>query len=137
MALDTGRSTFIRGALGRLRGHTCTWTPVATSAENLTVNPWGGATRTPGTPVTGLPCLYSAVQTIRVSEVGRTVIDRPTLRVAHDLDMAEGDTIADVRDSEGVLLAAGPFKVGELRPAAALGPTLQKRFELLGAEPAR
>lgn len=132
MAISPAEAASIRTTLASLRGHTCTWTPVE---EGDTPNPWGGYPRTPGTPVTGVPCLYTVAQEVVAGASGRVLVSRPSIRVAHDLAMQTGDTVEDIRDSEGNLLEAGPVTVGPYRPAASLGPLLQKRFELAGAQP--
>lgn len=128
--IGSAEAVGIRTALSVFRVHLATITPVSAGAEDA----HGNATRVPGTPRTGVACKYRADDRVRVDEGGTLILRAPTLTLAHDDVIDEGDLISDIRDSEGVVLVAGPLEIGPPAYSAGLGPSLSKKLILRSAE---
>lgn len=121
MSLFTARELRLFREVASFFPHTYTRTPVTAGAEDSE----GNATRTLGTPVTGLACRYVAEETLRTDVGGRTTIYHPNLTLAYDSPLVVGDLVSAVAGPDGVLLA-GPLMVESVVPAAVVGPTLTK-----------
>lgn len=120
----------IRATLGQLRAHTYTRTPVDPSAEDA----WGDTPPAAGTPETGVACLYRPNRRLTLPDGSRVTLDEPNLRVEPTDPLAVGDRVSDVADSDGTIVAPGPFTVQAIEPLAGLGELLQQRATLKGAE---
>lgn len=122
-------ATAIRAALSVFLVHTCTITPVSQGAEDT----WGETADTHGTPRTGVACKYVPEETLRIDEAGRILRDVPTLTVAHNDVIAEGDRVSAVQDAAGSIISAGPLVVQTVIAPAGLGYALKKVAVLAGA----
>lgn len=130
--ISSAQAASIRTALGVFLTHSCVLTPVTAGA----VDEHGDETTTLGTPAM-VACKYRPNDTVRIDEGGTVLVKRPTLKVAASTTIQTGDQISNVLNSDGAVLAAGPFTVGQCLNSDGFGPTLQKRFELRGADPVR
>lgn len=128
--LTSTQAAAIRADLGLLLAHTYTRTPVTQGAED----DWGDAADTAGTAATAQPCLYRAVQRLRVDDAGRVTVEVPTLRVSVTDVLAVGDRVSNICDQAGTVLIAGPLVVESIEPVAGLGALLQRRATLRGAQ---
>lgn len=126
--ISAGTTAQLRRTFDSLLAHTYTRTPVT-----VTDGPYGSETTT-GAPVTGQPCRYRPTDRLRLADGARVTVSVPTLTVPHDDPIAVGDLVSDVRDSEGVVLLAGPLAVETIEASAGLGPVLQKRAVLRGGD---
>lgn len=127
--LTSGQAAGIRTVLGNLLAHRYTRTAITQGSEDA----WGQTAATPGSPATGLPCLYAPTTTLRTDDLGRVTLDQPSLRIPPTDVLAVGDLVSDIRDQEGALLLAGPLTVESIRSDAGLGANLQRRAILHGA----
>jgi hypothetical protein len=128
--ISSAEAIGIRDALSVFLTHTYTRTPMLAGAADSE----NSVTYTTGTPVTAVPCKYRASDRVQVEISGALVLRAPTLSVAHDDPLKAGDQISNIKDSEGVVLLAGPVTAGPAVHSAGLGPTLKKKFVLRGAE---
>lgn len=127
--ISAGTTTQLRRVFDSLLAHTYTRIPVTIGADEG----YGSAT-TEGTPVTGQTCRYRATDRLRLAEGNRIVVSTPVITVPHDDPIKAGDLVSTIRDSNGVLLLAGPVEVETIEASAGLGPTLQKRAVLRGGD---
>lgn len=127
--ISAGTAASIRRVFGDMMAHTYAMTPVTEGSDD-----GYGPTRTEGTPVTGKPCSYRQTRRLRLDEGNQVTVDTPTLTVPYDDPIAVGDLVADVRDSDGVVLLVGPVRVETIEASAGLGPTLQRRAVLRGGD---
>ena len=123
----------VRKALGRFLVHTYTRTPVTNAAEDA----HGAATIGRGSPVNGVACVYTPSSRVRTEDGGQALISRPRLTVADTDPLTIGDEVAAITNAKGALLAAGPFEVGQRLDGDSFGMTIQKSYELLGADTLR
>jgi hypothetical protein len=128
--ISSAEAVGLRDALSVFMVHTYSRTPRVAGAEDN----HGNETEADGTAVTGVACKYRASDRVRVDIDGALVLRAPTLTVAHDDPLTDGDQVSNVQDSEGVVLLAGPVTVGPAVHSAGLGPTLKKKFALRGVE---
>jgi hypothetical protein len=127
--ISAADATAIRSALSVFLVHTATITPISQGAEDT----WGDTTDTPGTARTGVACKYVPEETLRIDETGRVLRDVPTLTVAHNDAIAEGDRVSNVQDAGGTVISAGPLVVQTVIAPAGLGYALKKVAVLAGA----
>lgn len=131
--ISAAEAAGIREALSVFYVHTYTRVRASSGAEDG----WGDETATDGTPTTSLPCKYRQSNQAVRTDLGVTLVGTPTLKVPSDDPLTTGDTVKDIRNSEGTVLLAGPLTVGVPLSSDGLGPSLGKRFELIAATPAR
>lgn len=127
--ISAGTTAQLRRVFDGLLAHSYTLTPVTASADDG----YGGDT-TEGAPVTGKTCRYRATDRLRLENGDRITVSTPVLTVPHDDPIKVGDMVSDVKDSDGVLLLAGPIAVETIEASAGLGPTLQRRAILRGGD---
>lgn len=127
--ISAGTTAQLRRTFDSLLAHTYSRTPVTSAGDD-----GYGATTTPGTTVTGQTCRYRPADRLRLDNGDRVTVSVPTLTVPHDDPISVGDLVSDVRDSDGVVLLAGPLAVESVEASAGLGPTLQKRAVLRGGD---
>jgi hypothetical protein len=127
--ISSADATAIRSALSVFFVHTCTITPITQGAEDT----WGETADSTGTARTAVACKYIPEETLRVDETGRVLRDVPTLLVAHDDAIAEGDRVSNVQDAAGAVISAGPLTVETVIAPAGFGYALKKIAVLRGA----
>lgn len=117
----------LRTALEVTLVHRCTVTPMVNGVEDAE----GNIPKTPGTPVTNVPCTYSTVARVVRDEGGTTLVNVPTLTVSATLAIAVGFQVSAITDQLGSVLAAGTFRVERLLDdTAGLGAPLLPTWEL-------
>lgn len=129
MTLRAGTGLLARIALGAMT-HRYTRTPQMASA----VNQWNETTSVPGQPVPGQVCLYSAKDQLVVDNEGARTVSVPTLRVAPDDPLAEGDLVSDILDSTGAVLLAGPLVVETINEGGEAGTSVMRTATLRGTD---
>lgn len=104
------------------------------AAGGGTEDDWGETDPVTTAIETGVPCLW-AVRTVSTRDAGGiTLVSVPTLTVSATDPIEVGDVISAITGSDGVVLAAGPFRVERLiDDTAGLGAALLPTFELRGA----
>lgn len=130
--VGSSQAASIRASLAVFLTHTAEIRTATGGAED----PHGDATAMLGAPVT-VACKYGPNDRVRIDEGGTVLVQRPTLKVAASTALAAGDLIQNIRNSDGVVLAAGPFTVGQCLSSDGFGVALSRRFELRGADPVR
>jgi hypothetical protein len=106
-----------RRALARTLVHLCDYTPITSTTVD------GDEVAVPGT----------TSRDVR----GQVTISVPTLTVAHDVVLAEGGVITNIRNSKGESLLAGPLTVDRRTDDDPLGLPLLRTYALHGADPGR
>lgn len=128
--IPTGAFAGPRAALSRFLVHSCDYTPITAATVD------GDEVASRGTTVT-IACKYREQgQAIR-DATGLVVVSGPTLKVAPTVALAVGGEIANIRDSGGEVLIAGPLTVQRRLDNAGLGLPLLRSYELHGADPGR
>lgn len=127
--IDAAEADAIRSDLSVFFVHTCTITPITQGSEDA----WHDTADTAGTPRTGVACKYVPEETLRIDETGRILRDVPTLRLAYDDAISEGDLVSNVRDAANTVISAGPLTVQTVIAPAGLGYALRKIAILSGA----
>jgi hypothetical protein len=123
----------LRAQFDKLLSHTCTLTPVTTGTVDAHYN----ETSVLGTPVTGMRCLFSTVNTTVRNEGGLVNVSTPILMVSATLAINIGDQISAVTDKLGGTPpgAAGTFIVDKVKESTAgLGASLMPSYELRAAD---
>jgi hypothetical protein len=115
-----------------VRAMTMTYTRTPVTAG--TVNTWNEQTSVPGTPVSGLPCLYSAEDQLISDAEGTRTVSVPTLYVPPDDPLAVGDLVSAVSDRNGAVLLAGPLTVETINPNAEAGASVLQTARLRGSD---
>ena len=108
---------------------TATITPMVAGAEDAE----GNIPYTPGTPVTGVACLFGTVAKVIRDEGGTTVVNVPTLTVSATTTIAIGSRVSAIVDSLGGTPpgAAGTYRVERvLDDTAGLGAAILPQYEL-------
>jgi hypothetical protein len=134
-----GIARAVRANLAPILAHTYERTPTTGAAADL----WARRVKTPGTPVERVPCRYIPRTVLTTTAGGYVLATEPpahggsvnylqTLTVAHDDPLVVGDQVGDIRDSEGVLLLAGPAVVEADMPHAGGGPLTLRMLVLRG-----
>lgn len=120
-----------RRALARTLVHLCDYTPITSTTVD------GDEVAVDGVTVVDVRCRYEAQgQTIRDAG-GLVTLSGPTLTVAHDATLAEGGRVANIRNSNGEVLLAGPLAIDRRTDDDPLGLPLLKTYALQGADPGR
>ena len=127
--ISAAEAASLRSDLAVVLVHTCTITPSTEGPEDS----WGDAADTPGTPRTGVPCLYVPEDRLLADATGRVTQSGPTLTLDGTDPIAVGDRVSDVRDAGGTVRLAGPVTVDADATDSALGYALQRRVVLGGA----
>jgi hypothetical protein len=127
--ISEAKAGSLRIKFARFFVHTCTITPITQGAEDT----WGETADTTGTARTAVACKYVPEETLRVDETGRVLRDVPTLMVAHDDAIAEGDRVSNVQDAASTVISAGPLTVETVIAPAGFGYALKKIAILRGA----
>jgi hypothetical protein len=109
--------------------HSYTRTPLVDGVEGDD----GHTPRVPGTPVTGLPCLYQTVERAIRDASGVTTLSVPTLYVLPTDPLDVGMLVSDILDADGNTLLAGPLVVETINPYAEAGVSALKGATLRGA----
>ena len=122
--ISAGTTTQLRRVFDSLLAHTYARTVVTEAGGYYGDEGMAGAT------TTAQPCRYRAQDRLRTDDGARVIVSTPTITVPHNDPIVSGDLVSDVRDSNGVLLFAGPAAVETVEASAGLGPTLQKRAVL-------
>lgn len=122
----------IRRMLAPLLSNTYTRTTEGAGVQDAHFN----ETAEPGTPVSGLPCVFLWSDRLVIDEGGRTTVKTPTLYVPYDDPLAVGDEVTNVIDRDGTVLLAGPALVDTIDPAAESGGSAIKIavLKFVGAE---
>lgn len=120
-----------RRALGIVFQHTYTRTVKAAGSEDS----WGETDPASGASTAGIPCIWETREIATRDAGGMTLVTVPALSVEATDPLAVGDRVSAITGSDGVLLAAGPFRVERLLDATAgVGASLMKVWELRGTE---
>lgn len=112
----------IRRALAPLLSNTYSRSVVEAGVEDAHFN----ETAVPGTPVSGLPCVFLWADRLVIDEGGRSTVKTPTLYVRYDDLLAVGDLVSDVVDRDGTVIMSGPAVVDTIDPAAESGGSAVK-----------
>lgn len=129
--ISAGGAAAARRALAKTLVHVYDRTPMTTT--NLD----GDEIRVPGTATVGLACRYEAQGATVRDPSGTVTVSAPSLTVMHDDVLALGDLVTAIRNSTAELLLAGPLVVARRLDDDPLGITLQRVYELRGADPMR
>lgn len=113
---------YLRGISVQNLLQTYTRTPMTLSSAN----PHGEKTRTPGTPVSAVPCYFKPEGSTKMTDMGPVVLLEPVLYIRHSDTLAVGDQVSNVLDEKAILVAAGPFKVKSRRASGGLLWALQE-----------
>lgn len=129
--LSSSAIASIRAGLSITLTHTYTRTPMVAGSED----DWGETDPVPGTPVVGVSCRYETIQRAIRDAGGVTLVNLPTLAVAATDPIKAGDAVSNIVGSDGVVIAAGPFRVERLLDdSAGLGAALLSVYELRGTQ---
>lgn len=80
-------------------------------------------------------CLYAEKEMMIENERGRVAVNVPTMEIDYDDPLAVGDFVQEIVDRAGNVLAAGPLRVTEIAPLAAMGGLWRRSAVLIRAEP--
>lgn len=121
----------LRAALEVVLVHLCDYTPITSTTVD------GDEVAVRGTTVVGVRCAYHAGGQVIRDASGQAIVSDPTVDVAHDAPLAEGGEVANIRNSNGEPLLAGPLSVDRRTDDDPLGLPLLKTYALQGADPGR
>lgn len=129
--ISAGGAAAARRALATTLVHAYDRTPITATTVD------GDEVAQLGASVLGIACRYEANGQTARDASGRVTILGPSLTVLHDDPLAVGDLVSAIRNSDAALLVPGPLVVLRRTDDDPLGVTLQKVFELHGADPGR
>lgn len=128
--ISSGAAASIRRALAPTLVHLYDRTQITTTDVD------GEEVADERTTVVGVDCRYEARGQVIRDATGLVTVSGPTLTVDSDDPLAVGDRVANIRSDSGVLLV-GPLTVQRRLDDDPLGLTLQRVYELHGADPGR
>lgn len=123
-------SGLFRRVMAQKLVHRYTRTPMTDGA----VNDHNEATSVPGTPVTGVVCLYETKDVFISDEQGDRTVSTPTLRVLPADPLAVDDQVSDILDAASGVLLAGPLTVQSIDEGAQAGTSVLRTATLHGTD---
>lgn len=112
--------------------HKYTLTPVVAGS----VDAWNMAQPTyPGPAQTDLPCNYLSDGALTTRDKGVTQLDDPTILIPVADTIKVGDKVTNIKDSNNVVVLAGPLYVQYVAMAMGFGPLTNRIATLRGQAP--